>query len=122
MGFKCGQKVNVKLDAEGVVSYVNNDGSVDVDVEVDDGTMSLEYVSPGLVTPVEPSDWPPAAGQVWRAGGKLYGVRRHSLSPSEVVVFPIGENGILSYANPFSSDNKLDDFKALQPELVASPE
>lgn len=112
--FKAGDKVTVKLDTTATVGFVNSGGSLDVTLA--DGT-EMDYFPAAHATLQDPDNWPPTVGQVWKANGKNYGIRKNQVWADRVTAFPIDQSGG-SYSKGNGPGATLDDFKKLRPTLV----
>lgn len=113
--FKAGDKVTVKLETTAEVLFVNSGG--DLDIKLADGT-EMDYFPAKYTTLQDPDNWPPTVGQVWKANGKNFGVRKNSIWPNLVAVYQVDQPTGTSYSKGNGPGATLDDFKKLRPTLV----
>lgn len=111
--FKVGDKVKVNIQ---VVATVEDAWGSTVDIALNDDD-TIEGIPHKFVTLVAPENWPPKAGQVWKADGKMWGVRQHTYRPLKTTVYQV-DNISNSYSDAVTSGRSLDAFKALRPVLV----
>lgn len=110
--FKKGDKVRVTLDGDATVTFAYDKS---INLRLADGT-DLTAVPAKHVTLKTPDSFPPKVGQVWKAGGKNYGVRPWVGSFGSVVVYPVDQKGL--FYSDGSATNTLADFAKLRPTLV----
>src|ERR1700744_3868871 len=107
--FAHGDKVTVSIPETGTIVWV---GRSKYDVEFENGH-TVEYVHESMINRAEPANWPPQAGDVWEAAGKLYGVRKHSFADSSVI-YRVDAEGEVYSAEYGDSRRKLEAFLALK--------
>jgi len=106
--FKEGQRV--KVEYEGVIVAVHHEPEL-VYIIQRGGRNAWIYPKFSTITPLDPPDWPPQAGDIWEADGGEFLARKSMAGRDAIVCIPVDD-----IHNHYAMDT--EPFKALNPVLV----